>query len=100
MIARIVEMDEKSRETTVKLQQDKVNSEHEIQKLKKKVKDDYLKRARKRIEANREIEQKKAKDQLKEIEDNYEKVLSVLESVYEENGENLVNEIVSRVLKG
>ena len=98
MIERLVEIDERSRSITSQLQQDKVNSEHEVKELKEKIRDDYLKRARKRIESNREVEIQKANENFKEIKIDQEEVSKRLEEIYKKNGENFVNEIVRRVL--
>ena len=52
MISKIIEMDEKARELTDMAQKDKINSYQEIAAKREKLHDDYIKRARKRIEIN------------------------------------------------
>ena len=98
MIERIVEMDEQSRKAILNLQQDKVNSEKEIQLQKEKIKRDYLTRARKRIESNRIIEQNNADEKLKEIEKTQKEISLRLNEIYEKEGDKLINEMIRRIL--
>ena len=67
MIARIVEMDKKAREMTDEAVKNKLDYEQRIIQTKEKIKNDYLERAKQRIEVNRQSAQKKADDQLRLI---------------------------------
>lgn len=84
MIARIIEMDKAARELTQKVQKDKVNSEEEIKLLKEEIRNDYLQRARKRIEKNEQIERQGAEKRLELISENKDNILKRLDEAYSE----------------
>ena len=98
MIERIVNMDEKSRLAVQKLQQDKINSEQELLFQKEKIKNEYLTRARERIESNKIIEQKNAEEKLKKILEEQMEISKRLDKIYEEEGNSIIEKIVCRVL--
>lgn len=98
MIARIIEMDKAARELTQKVQKDKVNSEEEIKLLKEEIRNDYLQRARKRIEKNEKIERQEAEKRLKIISENKDNILKRLDEAYSEKKDMWVDAIVKRVL--
>ena len=98
MIAKIIDMDKKARDLTDEAQRSKISYENEILKKKEKIKNDYLDRAKERIEINKQTAQKKADTQLKEIEEKNDSVIRKLNSSYSENGDKWVDEIVKRVV--
>ena len=98
MIAKIIDMDKKARNLTDEAQKSKISYENEILKTKEKIKNDYLDRAKERIEINKQTAQKKADTQLKEIEEKNDSVIRKLNSSYSENGDKWVDEIVKRVV--
>lgn len=98
MIARIIEMDKAARELTQKVQKDKVNSEEEIKLLKEEIRNDYLQRARKRIEKNEKIERQEAEKRLKIISENKDNILKRLDEAYSKKKDMWVDAIVKRVL--
>ena len=98
VIAKIIDMDKKARDLTDEAQRSKISYENEILKKKEKIKNDYLDRAKERIEINKQTAQKKADTQLKEIEEKNDSVIRKLNSSYSENGDKWVDEIVKRVV--
>lgn len=98
MIAKIIDMDKKARDLTDEAQRSKINYENEILKTKEKIKNNYLSRAKERIEINKQTAQKKADEQLKEMESKNDAIIRKLDGSYSENGDKWVDEIVKRVV--
>ncbi|MDQ5983307.1 MAG: hypothetical protein RUMPE_00312 [Eubacteriales bacterium SKADARSKE-1] len=99
MIERIVEMDKAAREITQKVKEEKLNLEQEIKELKKNIRDEYLERARKRIEINRDLEQKLANEKIESINNDQVKILEHLNECYVEKNDEWVETIVKNVLE-
>ncbi len=100
MISKILDMDKKARDLTDEAQRSKIDFEKDILQKKEQIKNDYLNRAKERIEINKATAQKKADEQLEVIEKRNSTVIRRLDSTYEENGDKWVNEIVARVTGG
>ncbi len=98
MISKIVDMDKKARDITDEAQKSKIDYENQIIRTKEKIKNDYLERAKKRIEINRQTAQKKAEEQLQLLEEKNEAIIENLDKTYSENCDNWVNTIVDRVI--
>lgn len=98
MIARIVEMDKKAREMTDEAVKNKLDYEQRIIQTKEKIKNDYLERAKQRIEVNRQSAQKKADDQLRLIMKKNSAVVQRLEESCAQNSERWADEIFARVV--
>ena len=81
-----------------KAQHEKHDFEKEVIAKRESIKNDYLERAGKRIAINRQSAQKKADASLRLIEERDSAVISRLNSVYEENRDKWVDEIVERVI--
>ena len=100
MISKILDMDKKARDLTDEAQRSKIDFEKDILQKKEQIKNDYLNRAKERIEINKATAQKKADEQLEVIEKRNSTVILRLDTTYEENGDKWVNEIVARVTGG
>lgn len=98
MIERIMEMDKAAQEVTQKVQKEKLSLEQEIKNLKKKIRSEYLERARKRIENNRIEEQKAADDKIETIKNSEKNISQRIEKSYLDNKDMWINNIVKRVL--
>ncbi len=98
MISKIVDMDKKARDITDEAQKSKIDYENQIIRTKEKIKNDYLERAKKRIEINRQTAQKKAEEQLQLLEEKNGAIIENLDKTYSENCDNWVNTIVDRVI--
>lgn len=100
MIARIIEMDKKARDMTDEAQKDKLADEQQVILKKETLKNEYLERAKKRIEINRQSARKKADKYLSVIEERDSTVIQELDKAYEKNRDVWVDSIVARVTDG
>ena len=98
MIKKIVDMDEKAQEITEEAKRSKALSAQEIAETKERIRENYLARARKRIELNRIQEKNQARQILSDAEKKYEVQLIKMKELYRQQGGNLVDAIVGRVI--
>lgn len=98
MIKKIVDMDEKAQEITEEAKRSKALSAQEIAETKERIRENYLARARKRIELNRIQEKNQARQILADAEKKYEVQLIKMQDLYRQQGGNWVDAIVGRVI--
>ena len=98
MIKKIVDMDEKAQEITEEAKRSKALSAQEIAETKERIRENYLARARKRIELNRIQEKNQARQILGDAEKKYEVQLIKMQELYRQQGGNWVDAIVGRVI--
>ena len=98
MIKKIVDMDEKAQEITEEAKRSKALSAQEIAETKERIRENYLARARKRIEFNRSQEKNQARQILADAEKKYEVQLIKMQELYRQQGGNWVDAIVGRVI--
>ena len=98
MIKKIVDMDEKAQEITEEAKRSKALSAQEIAEKKEQIRENYLARARKRIELNRIQEKNQARQILADAEKKYEVQLIKMQELYRQQGGNWVDAIVGRVI--
>ena len=98
MIKKIVDMDEKAQEITEEAKRSKALSAQEIAETKERIRENYLARARKRIELNRIQEKNQARQILADAEKKYEVQLIKMQELYRQKGGNWVDAIVGRVI--
>lgn len=98
MIKKIVDMDEKAQEITEEAKRSKAFSAQEIAEKKEQIRENYLARARKRIELNRIQEKKQASQVLAEAEKKYDIQLQKMQERHAQQGDAWVNAIVGRVI--
>ena len=98
MIKKIVDMDEKAQEITEQAKRSKALSAQEIAETKERIRENYLARARKRIELNRIQEKNQARQILADAEKKYEVQLIKMQELYRQQGGNWVDAIVGRVI--
>ena len=98
MIKKIVHMDEKAQEITEEAKRSKALSAQEIAETKERIRENYLARARKRIELNRIQEKNQARQILADAEKKYEVQLIKMQELYRQQGGNWVDAIVGRVI--
>ena len=98
MIKKIVDMDEKAQEITEEAKRSKALSAQEIAETKERLRENYLARARKRIELNRIQEKNQARQILADAEKKYEVQLIKMQELYRQQGGNWVDAIVGRVI--
>lgn len=98
MIKKIVDTDEKAQEITEEAKRSKALSAQEIAETKERIRENYLARARKRIELNRIQEKNQARQILADAEKKYEVQLIKMQELYRQQGGNWVDAIVGRVI--
>ncbi len=98
MIKKIVDMDEKAQEITEEAKRSKALSAQEIAEKKEQLRENYLARARKRIELNRIQEKDQARQVLVDAEKKYETQSLKMQELYRQQGSNWVDAIVGRVI--
>ena len=98
MIKKIVDKDEKAQEITEEAKRSKALSAQEIAETKERIRENYLARARKRIELNRIQEKNQARQILADAEKKYEVQLIKMQELYRQQGGNWVDAIVGRVI--
>ena len=91
MIKKIVDMDEKAQEITEEAKRSKALSAQEIAETKERIRENYLARARKRIELNRIQEKNQARQILADAEKKYEVQLIKMQELYRQQGGNWVD---------
>lgn len=99
MLKKIIEMDEKARQMKEEAQLEKAATEKEIEDIKHKIYNDYIERAKERIEKNSQIDRESAEKSWEITKAKHKSVLIELEAMYDQNHENWVEEIVNRVLE-
>ena len=98
MIEKIINMDEKAQEITEEAKRSKAKTAQEIAEQKEQLRENYLKRARKRIELNRIQEKEQAKTILAASAQVYQEKEKQMQELYAQNGECWVETIVGRVI--
>lgn len=98
MLKKIIEMDEQARLVKEKAQQEKAATENEIALTKKKIYNDYIERAKDRVKKNLEVDKANAEKNWEKAQARHNLTMHSLNSMYEENCDKWVDEIVSRVI--
>ena len=98
MIKRIIDMDKKAREITESAQREKLDSEKEIAENAKKLREEYLEKARRRIQVNSETERAAAEQAWHKMEARYAQQQQKLEEVFASRRTELTEAIVRNVL--
>ena len=98
LLAKIIEMDSKARKIKEQAQTKKLESEQEVEKLRQQIYDDYIARAKERVEMNISVDRRYAEEDFEAFSKTAEEIKAGLRKNYELNGERLVSEIVERGL--
>jgi len=98
LMKQIIDMDKKARQITEAAQQEKVDSEKEIQKKREDIRQKYLEEARNRIAKNEPKERKAAEAAWAKKEQHGKQLAEHLDQLYRQNGDQWVDQIVARVL--
>ena len=98
LLKKIVEMDAQARKIEQKAKSEKLKSEEEVEQLKEQIYNDYIERAKERIEKNIAVDQQHADEQLRLKREQTDKAKAEMQKLYDENKERWVDEIVSRAL--
>ena len=97
MVKEIVDMDRRAREITEAAQQEKINSEKEVAAKREEIREDYLKRARERI--NEPKEREAAENAWKLVQARQNEISAQLDAQYAENADRWAQELAKRVLE-
>ena len=100
LLAKIVEMDANARRIKDQAEQDKLSSEAEIEELRQKIYDDYITRAKDRVEKNISIDRHNAEEAYAAHEAQAKRLINAMQTHYAENKDQWVDGIVSRVING
>ncbi|MBQ6626107.1 MAG: hypothetical protein IIX27_02310 [Ruminococcus sp.] len=98
MLKKIIEMDEQARLVKEQAQQEKAATEQEIIDTKKRIYNEYIERAKIRVEKNLEVDRTNAQKQWEKSQVKNEEIINELETSFSENSEKWADEIVKRVL--
>lgn len=100
LLAKIIEMDAKARRIKESAEQDKLNSEAEIEELRQKIYNDYIKRAKERVEKNATVDRHIAQEEYDAYAEEVARLKAQLSETYEKNKDRWVSEIVNNVING
>lgn len=98
LLKRIIEMDEQARKIEKEAESEKIKSEEEVDKLRVQIYNDYIERAKERIEKNIAVDKAQAQERLNEYRAQTDEKKSTMRRLYEDNKERWVEEIVNRSL--
>ena len=98
LLKKIIEMDEQARKIEQEAKLEKIKSEEEVEQLRVKMYNEYIEKAKDRVEKNIAVEQAHAKERLEAYEAQIESAKSEMRRIYDEKKEKWVGEIVKRAL--
>jgi len=98
LLTKIIEMDEKARKTRKQAEKEKVQSEEEIELLRQQIYDDYIRRARERVEKNIAVDRQQAESDYAAAEQHTEELIRQMQERYAAYGDSWVDTIVKNVL--
>ena len=98
LLKKIIQMDEQARKAEQQARVEKLKSEQEIEALREQIYNDYIVRAKDRVEKNIAVDRKIAEEKLEAYREHSEEMKQEMERQYSENHDQWVDEIVSRAL--
>ena len=98
LLIKIIKMDEQARKTAEIAKAEKLKSEQEVEALREQIYNDYIKRAKERIEKNIAVDQANADQRLADYEKRVEETKAAMQQLYSDKKEEWVGEIVDRAL--
>ncbi len=98
MLKKIIEMDEQARLVKEKAKLEKAAAEKEIIETKQKIHDNYIERAKDRVEKNLAVDKANAQKLWEGTEAKNSQMLKELDKLYQENCDKWVDEIVTSVI--
>ena len=100
MIKRIIDMDKKARDITDAAKREKLDSEEEITEKAAQLRNEYLDRARRRIQINNEADRTIMEQNWRKREAQFADQMKQMDQAYAEHSEEWVNTIMKHVLEG
>jgi F0F1-type ATP synthase membrane subunit b/b' len=98
LLSKLIEMDERARALREEAEREKAASEKNIDKLRRHIYDDYIERAKDRVEKNFAVDRKMVQDELTSYRETIDSLKAQMKQQYEAEGDRWVDEIVARVL--
>lgn len=98
MLKKIILMDKEARKLEDEANQHKIDSELEIEQLRQTIYEDYITRAKDRIERNIEVDRQLAEKQLSAYSKQTNDIKAELKRLYDEKKEEWIDTIVEHVL--
>lgn len=98
LLKRIIEMDEQARKIEQQAKDEKLRSETEVEQLKEQIYNDYIVRAKDRIEKNIAVDRENADKKYAAFKEHNEAMKQEMNRLYTQNKDSWVDEIVKRSL--
>ena len=98
LLAKIIEMDEQARKIAQKANAEKLQSEQEVEALREQIYNDYINRAKERIEKNIAVDKAHAEERITAYADHVKGSKLAMQELYEQNKEAWVDDIVRNAL--
>lgn len=98
LLKKIIEMDEQARKIEQQAKDEKIKSEEEVEQLKEQIYNDYIVRAKDRIEKNIAVDRVNADKRIAAAQERTNQMKEDMNRLYRENKDAWVNEIVQRSL--
>lgn len=98
LLKKIIEMDEEARKVEQQAKSEKIKSEEEVEQLREQIYNDYIARAKDRVEKNIAVEEARAQEYVKAYRERIDTAKRDMQTLYAENKEKWVDEIVKRAL--
>lgn len=98
LLKKIIEMDEEARKVEHQAKSEKIKSEEEVEQLREQIYNDYIARAKDRVEKNIAVEEARAQEYVKAYRERIDASKQDMQTLYAENKEKWVDEIVKRAL--
>lgn len=98
LLKRIIEMDEQARKIEQQAKDEKLRSETEVEQLKEQIYNDYIVRAKDRIEKNIAVDRENADKKYARAQQQNEEIKQEMNRLYTEKKDRWVDQIVKRSL--
>ena len=98
LLKKIIEMDEQARKIEQQAKDEKIKSEEEVEQLKEQIYNDYITRAKDRIEKNIAVDRANADKRIAALQERTAKMKAEMDRLYSEKKDGWVDEIVKRSL--
>ena len=98
LLKRIIEMDEQARKIEKQAKEEKLKSETEVEQLKEQIYNDYIVRAKDRVEKNIAVDRENADKKYAQAKQHHEEMKQEMDRLYQQNKDSWVEEIVKRSL--
>ena len=98
LLKRIIEMDEQARKIEQQAKDEEIKSEAEVEQLKEQIYNDYIVRAKDRVEKNIAVDRENADKRYAQAKQHQQDMKQEMNRLYEQNKDSWVDEIVKRAL--